>query len=210
MTPTTTGLGGCSAEARARRSSCRCAALGFIALAITSAAGLAACSSSPVASRPPASSSSTTDPTDAVRNAVVSAWRAAETAFYQAEANPEGVNSPTLPATMVDPELQLVKANLASQEAKGFIGRGSWNLGSPRVISLGPTENDATTATVVSCIDDTQILVDGQTGQPVSGPGGTPEWDGETSAMVLTQGSWKLSQQSAVGNASRSVACAGL
>lgn len=210
MTPTTTGRSGSTAEARTRRSSCRCAAVGFAALALASAAGLAACSSSPAASRPPASSSSTTDPTNAVRNAVLSAWTAAETAFYQAEANPQGLNSPTLPATMVDPELQLVKTNLASQEAKGFIGRGSWNLGSPRVVSLEPTEKDATTATVVSCIDDSQILVDGQTGQPVSGPGGTPEWDGETSTMVLSQESWKLSQQSAVGNTSKSVACAGL
>ncbi len=111
MTPTTTGRSGVTAEARTRRSSCRYAALGLIALAITSAAGLAACSSSPAASRPPASTSSTTDPTAAVRNAILSAWTAAETALYQAAAEPNGATSPALDATMSGQQLELVKGN---------------------------------------------------------------------------------------------------
>src|SRR5438105_12714990 len=102
---------------------------------------------------------------------------------------------------MVDPVLQLVKRNLAADEHEGFIGRGSPDLGSPRVVALGPTADRPTTATVVSCIHDTQILVKDTTGQPAPGPAGMPEWLGATSTMVLTDSGWKLSQQSAVVNA---------
>lgn len=179
-------------------------------VAVLASFALAGCSSSPSGSRPPISSSSTTDPNDAVEAAVLTAWTAAETAFYQAEANPQGLFSPALPATMVDPELEFVKTHLAGDESSGFIGRGPWNLGSPRVTSLGPTASDPTKATVVSCIHDTQILVNQQTGQPAPGLGGTPDWEGETSTMVLSGSNWKLSQQSAVANTSKVVACAGI
>lgn len=210
MTPAMSGCGGATAEARTRWSSCRSAALCFIALALTAAAGLAGCSSSPTASRLPASSSSTIDPTATVRNAVLSAWTAAETALYQAAADPNGRNFPALDATMSGQQLELVKSNLATQESEGFIGQGPWNLGSPRVVSLGPSENDPRTATVVSCIHDTQILVNEQTGEPASGANGTREWVGETSTMTVSQGGWKLSQQSAVANTNRDIACAGI
>jgi hypothetical protein len=182
----------------------------LLGVSVLVSCALAGCSSSTPGVRLPSSPSTTADPTAAVTKAVLAAWRAAETAFYQAEANPRGLFSPELSATMTDPELSLVKRNLAAQEENGAIGRGPWNLGSPRVVSLGPTENSPTTATVVSCIDDTQILVDEHTGQPASGLNGTPDWAGETSTMVLIQGSWKLSQQSSVANTNRSIACAGI
>ena len=182
----------------------------FILLACLASVTVAACSSPAESSGLKLPTSSTTDPTAVVQAAVLAAWKAAETAFYDAEENPQGLFLPALDATMVDPELELVKTNLAGQEAEGFIGHGSWSLGSPRVVSLGPTENDPTKATVVSCIDDTQIVVNEHTGQPASGLGGTPDWAGATSTMVLSQGSWKLSQQSSVANNARSIACAGI
>jgi hypothetical protein len=145
----------------------------------------------------------------AIDAAVLKAWRAAENAFYRAEASPTGSTDPALAATMVDPELELVERNLAANEAQGFIGTGSWDLGSPRVSALEPSTRP-TKATVVSCIHDTAILVDEHTGRPVAGVAGTPDWLGATSTMELTSAGWKLSQQQAVGNASRAVACAGI
>ena len=182
----------------------------FILLACLASVTVAACSSPAESSGLKLPTSSTTDPTAVVQAAVLAAWKAAETAFYQAEASSTGLFSPSLDATMVDPELQLVKSNLAGDEADGFVGQGPWNLGQPRVVSLSPSENNPTTATVVSCIHDTQILINEHTGQPASGVAGIAEWAGETSTMVLINGSWKLSQQSGVGNTNRSIACAGI
>lgn len=185
-------------------------AVALVCLALFSAIAAASCSSSSATPPTRSSTSSTSDPTSTVRAAVLSAWRAAENAFYQAEADPNGLSLPALTSTMVDPELQMVKANLAGNQSEGFLGHGTWRLGSPRVLSLGPTENQPTTATVVSCIDDTQILVNEHTGQAASGTGGTPDWIGATSTLVLTSSGWMLSQQAAVLNSSRSVACAGI
>jgi hypothetical protein len=171
---------------------------------------LEACSSSAPVDRLELRTTTTTSATSPVASAVLTAWKAAENAFYEAEADPSGLSSPLLPETMSDPELGLVKSNLAGNEAEGFIGQGSWNLGSPKVVSLGPNELDPTTATVVSCIHDTQILVNEHSGHPAAGPNGTREWAGANSIMVFTQDTWKLSQQSAVGNANRLIACAGI
>lgn len=179
-----------------------------IALAVL-ASVLAGCSSSPAADRS-TTTSATADPTAGVQAQILTAWRAAENAFYQAEADPNGVNSPALEATLTGQELELVKSNLATQESAGYLGQGSWDLGSPRVVSIGPTESDPTTATVTSCVHDTQILVNEHTGQPAPGPNGTPEWAGQTSTMLLIGGAWKLSQQSGVGNTNKQVACAGV
>ena len=173
------------------------------------AAILAACSSSPVADRS-TTTSTTADPTAGINAQILTAWRAAENAFYQAEADPTGTISPALDATMTGQELELVKSNLATQESEGFLGQGSWDLGSPRVVSIGPTESDPTTATVTSCVHDTQVLVNEHTGQPAPGPNGTPEWAGQTSTMTLSGGTWKLSEQSGVGNTNRQIACAGV
>lgn len=183
---------------------------GYALILIVAVAAISGCSSSATNSGLELSTSSTTDPTTAVDQVVLAAWKAAETAFYRAEANPQGLYSSALTSTMVDPELELVKTGLAGDEADDFIGQGPWSLGNPRVVSLGPTEISPTTATVVSCIHDTQILVNEHTGQAASGLNGTPDWVGETSTMLLSQGRWKLSQQSAVANTSRSVACAGI
>jgi hypothetical protein len=119
--------------------------------------------------------------------AVLSAYRASWTAFEQAlaDANP---NAPTLAATMVDPQLQGVKANLLSDQIHGMIGQGTFTL-HPRITSL-----TATTATVVDCAYSTAELVYKATGKPVP-PITPPENDGVTSTLVLTSGVWKVYKQ---------------
>ena len=182
------------------------------AVCLATATVLVACSSDTPA-RTATSHPSTTSTPDAVNTMegqVISAWRAAENAFYRAEADPKGLFSPSLSATMVDPELQLVRQNLAGDEHDGFVGRGTWDLGSPAVIQLGPTEANPTVATVSSCIHDMQILVNTATGRPADGLLGQTGWIGAKSTMVLTASGWKLSQQAAVVNTDRSVACAGV
>jgi hypothetical protein len=126
----------------------------------------------------------TTDPSE---TAVLAAYRASWSAFEQAlaEANP---NAPTLAATMVDPQLQGVKANLLSDQIHGMIGRGTFTL-HPKITSL-----TATTATVVDCAYSTAELIYKATGKPVP-PITPPENDGVTSTLVLTGGMWKVDRQ---------------
>ena len=120
-------------------------------------------------------------------SAVLSAYRASWTAFEQAlaDANP---NAPTLVATMVDPQLQGVKANLLSDQIHGMIGQGTFIL-HPKITSL-----TATTAMVVDCAYSTAELVYKATGKPVP-PITPPENDGVTSTLVLTGGVWKVYKQ---------------
>ena len=80
----------------------------------------------------------------------------------------------------------------------------------PRSPEVTATADRPTTATVVSCIHDTQVSVKQATGEPAPGPAGMPEWLGATSTMVLTGLGWRLSQQAAVVNADREIACAGI
>jgi len=160
----------------------------------------------------PRATSTTTaaDPMTATDSAVIDAWRAAQSAFYQAEANPRGLFSPALDQTMVNPELLLVKRNLAGNEHAGMVGEGPWDLGTPRVVQLGLSEAAPTSAVVVSCIHDSQVLVNQKTGQKASGLLGETGWIGARSTMTLSGGGWKLSQQSATINTNRTVACAGI
>jgi hypothetical protein len=134
----------------------------------------------------PTSAASTTT-TDAAATAVLQAYRASWSAFEQAlaDANP---NAPTLAATMVDPQLQGVKANLLSDEIHGMVGQGTFTL-HPKITSL-----TSTTATVVDCAYSTAELVYRATGKPVP-PITPPENDGVTSTLVLTAGMWKVYKQ---------------
>jgi len=77
-------------------------------------------------------SPSTTDPAGA---AVLAAYRAAWSAFEQAlaTANPA---DPALAATMVNPQLQGVKANLLADQRQGMVGRRTFTL-HPKVVSIG-------------------------------------------------------------------------
>lgn len=127
---------------------------------------------------------STTDPTSAV---VLQAYRAGWAAFEHALAT-ANANDPGLPATMVDPQLQHVRANLLADLNAGIVGRGGFVL-SPKVSSLS-----ASTATVVDCAYSTAFLVYAKTGKPV--PPVTPlEHDGVTTTLVLAGSTWKVSTQ---------------
>ncbi len=136
------------------------------------------------------SSISTTPPTSstsAEMAAVLAAYRAGWKAFEQAlaTANPA---DPALAATMVEPQLQSVKANLLSDQVHGMVGRGTTTL-HPKVVSIS-----ATTATVVDCAYSTAELVYARTGKPVP-PVTPPENDGVRSTLVLVNGAWKVAKQ---------------
>ena len=128
--------------------------------------------------------SSTTDPAS---TAVLAAYRAGWSAFEQAlaTANPA---DPALAATMVDPQLQGVKANLLADQRQGMVGRGTFTL-HPKIVSIS-----ATTATVVDCAYSTAALVYVSTCKPVP-PVTPPENDGVRATLVLTGGTWKIAKQ---------------
>ena len=119
---------------------------------------------------------------------MLAAYRAGWAAFEHAlaDANPE---DPELPATMVDPQLQQVKANLLADQREGMVGRGTTTL-HPKISALS-----ATTATVVDCAYSTAELVDKATGKAVP-PVTPPENDGVTATLVRSCGTWKVSKQS--------------
>jgi hypothetical protein len=137
-----------------------------------------------VSSTSAATSISTADPGTA---AVLAAYRAGWAAFEHAlaDANPE---DPELAATMVDPQLQQVKANLLADQRLGMVGRGMTTL-HPKVTAIS-----ATSATVVDCAYSSAELVYRATGKPVP-PVTPPENDGVTSTLVLSGGTWKVSKQ---------------
>jgi hypothetical protein len=130
-----------------------------------------------------ASSASTTNATSAVLAAYRAGWAAFEHAL--SDANPE---DPALPAAMIDPELQQVKANLLADQQHGMVGRGT-TTPHPKVTALS-----ANSATVVDCAYSTAELVYQATGKPVP-PATPPENDGVTSTLVLSGGSWKVAKQ---------------
>jgi hypothetical protein len=118
---------------------------------------------------------------------VIRGYRAASNAFVQAlaTANP---NDHALVATMVDPELVSIRANLVGDQQKGIVGRGAVTL-HPKLASLS-----SSTATVVDCVYSSSELVYQATGKPVP-PVTPPENDGVAATLVLTDGTWKLSKQ---------------
>ncbi len=124
---------------------------------------------------------------EAVTVAVLTAYRASSAAFEHAlaAANPA---DPTLAATMADPQLQSVKANLLADQREGIVGRGAVTL-HPKVIAIS-----GSTATVVDCVYSTSELVYEASGKPVP-PVTPPENDGIRATLDLTGGSWKLAEQ---------------
>jgi hypothetical protein len=126
----------------------------------------------------------TTDPTT---TAVLQAYRASWSAFENALADADP-SAPELTATMVDPQLEGVKANLLADQRQGIVGRGTFEL-HPKITSL-----TATTATIVDCAYSTSVLVYASTGKPVP-PITPPENDGVQSSLVLTGSTWKVAKQ---------------
>jgi hypothetical protein len=118
---------------------------------------------------------------------VLAGYRAAWSAFEDglADADP---STPALAATMVDPQLEGVKANLLADQREGLIGRGTTTL-HPKVTAVS-----ATTATVVDCAYSATELLYKATGKPVP-PVTPPENDGVTATLILSGGTWKVSEQ---------------
>ncbi len=133
------------------------------------------------------SAAPTTTTADPATAAVLAAYRAGWAAFEHALATANAYD-PELPATMVDPQLQGVRANLLADKNAGIVGRGSFAL-HPKLIAV-----TATTATVVDCAFSTAALVYANTGKPVP-PVTPPENDGVRSALVLSGSTWKVSKQ---------------
>ena len=119
--------------------------------------------------------------------AVLNAYRASWAAFEHAltTANP---SDPELAATMVDPQLQSVKANLFADKRAGMVGRGTTTL-HPKITALS-----ATTATVVDCAYSRAELLYATTGKPVP-PVTPPENDGVRATLVLSGSTWKVYKQ---------------
>jgi len=161
-------------------------------LSLAAALLLAACGGGPASStattvRAKAAKSSPLSTTDPASTAVLAAYRAAWAAFEHAaaDANPE---DPALTSTMVDPQLQGVKANLLADQRQGIVGRGTTTL-HPKIVSIS-----AAAATVVDCAYSTAALVYVSTGKPVP-PVTPPESDGVRATLVLAGGTWKISKQ---------------
>ena len=170
--------------------------VGLIACAVAAGLVMASCGGgSSAVSHPTAteakpavtSASAPTTTTDQVASAVLAAYRASWSAFEHAlaDANPE---DPQLPATMVDPQLQSVKANLLADRRDGIVGRGPTTL-HPKITAVS-----ATSATVVDCVYSDTELVYQATGKSVP-PQTPPENDGVTSTLVLSGGTWKVYKQ---------------
>ena len=180
------GAGGSDGAKRCRR---LVVPAGILAVcgALLAACGGGGSAATSTTDRPTAASSTSTSTTDPATAAVLAAYRAGWAAFEHAlaDANPE---DPELAATMVDPQLQQVKANLLADQRQGMVGRGTTTL-HPKVTALS-----ATSATVVDCAYSSAELVYQATGKPVP-PVTPPENDGVTSTLVLSGGAWKVSKQ---------------
>jgi len=169
-----------------------------IAAALSLSLALSACGSTPSGSTsttgtkapvastsiPATTTTTTLGPTSA---AVLGAYRAGWAAFEHAltTANP---SDPELAATMVEPQLQSVKANLFADKRAGMVGRGTTTL-HPKVIALS-----ATKATVVDCAHSSADLVYASSGKPVP-PVTPPENDGVRATLVLSGLTWKVYKQ---------------
>ena len=136
----------------------------------------------------PATTTTTTTTLGPTSAAVLQAYRAGWVAYDQALATANAYD-PSLEATMVDPLLKKVRANLLGDRNDGIIGRGNVEL-HPKITSL-----TSTTATVVDCTYSSSELVYATTGKPVP-PVTPPENDGVRSILVLSGSTWKVSQQS--------------
>ena len=167
-----------------------------IAAALSLSLALSACGSTPsgspattgtkapIASTSIPATTTTLAPTSvAVLNAYRAGWAAFEHAL--ADANP---SDPELAATMVDPQLQSVKAYLFADKRAGMVGRGTTTL-HPKIAALS-----ATTATVVDCAYSRAELLYATTGKPVP-PVTPPEKDGVRATLVLSGSTWKVSKQ---------------
>jgi len=153
---------------------------------------LSACGGSPSANAQSATTSTakstTTTTLSATDTAVLNAYRAGWAAYTHALKTANAFD-PSLPATMAQPLLQKVEAQLLGDQHAGDIGTGSIQL-HPKVSSL-----TATTATVVDCAYSSSEYVYVKTGKLVP-PITKPQNVGVKATMELAGGTWKVAQQS--------------
>ena len=153
---------------------------------------LAACGGSGAAT----STTATTRPTT---KAILTAWFAAQKAFDFAALTSDS-NSPKLAATMISPQLDHVRKNLAAFASRGYGARGPTYYGNPRV-----QDQSVGRAEVVSCVHGEEIEIDAKTDEPVSGALGQSAYELVKSMMRRTPTGWKLANQTvAVGGCSGS------
>lgn len=153
---------------------------------------LAACGGSGASTTTTASTSPTT-------GAIAKAWFAAQRAFDTA-AMTSDAQSPMLAATMISPQLDHVRENLASFASRGYGARGPTYFGKPRV-----RDQHASQANVVACVHGEEIEIDMRTGKPVPGVLGKSAYELVNSVMRRTPSGWKLANQTVVvGGCSRS------
>lgn len=130
---------------------------------------------------------SPTSTTVATAASVLTAYRAEWAAFEHALSTANAYDT-ALATTMVDPQLQRVRANLLADRNQGIVGRGTVQL-NPHVTSATGTQ-----ATVADCMYSTSELVYQATGKPVP-PITPPEHDGVQATLILSGSVWKVSQQ---------------
>jgi hypothetical protein len=130
----------------------------------------------------------TTTTLSANETAVLAAYRAGWGAYTGALKTANAFD-PSLPATMAQPLLQKIEAQLLGDQHAGEIGTGAVQL-HPKVSSI-----TATTATVVDCAYSSSEYVYVKTGKLVP-PITKPEHVGVKATMELVGGTWKVAQQS--------------
>jgi hypothetical protein len=136
------------------------------------------------------SSAPTTTTTNPQIAAVLTAWRAAQQAFYQAARSPDP-NSPGIAATFAPPELDVVRQNLQALHGQGVvISAPTPDFSRAQVASLSGSQ-----ATVRACINGTAPEVFAATGKPVPGPAGQTGPETVQSTVVNTPYGWRVSQQ---------------
>jgi hypothetical protein len=137
----------------------------------------------------PGASTTTTASSSPTTKAIVTAWFAAQKAFDSAALS-SNANSPDLAATMISPQLEHVRMNLATFASLGYRATGTTQYSKPQVRSQTSTQ-----AQVASCVRDREIEVVESTGKPVSGVLGRRAFEKINSVMRKTSSGWKLADQ---------------
>jgi hypothetical protein len=100
-----------------------------------------------------------------------------------------------LAATMISPQLDHVRENLAAFASQGYRARGPTYFGDPKV------QNQSTRqAHVVSCVHGEEIEIDIKTGKPAPGVLGQSAYELVNSVMRRTSSGWKLANQTVVAS----------
>ncbi len=119
---------------------------------------------------------------------VVAAWvedmRAYEVAGYT-----DDYNSPTLAASFTGTLLTRVRNVFYEWHLAGFSGRGSYSLGTPKVVAI-----DKGQATIASCIYGGVVQV-GPDGKPVAGPPGQVDDAAVHATLSYVASTWKIAAQ---------------